>query len=175
MKRKVVSLIICAIVSSLSISLAGCGKLQLEDDYIIQVKENTDAKPSGDKVNDVFDSDKISELMDKLKSMPADIADKLDEVDSDTENSIRELTDKADELTDKINSADLEGKSDDIKSNIDEMSDKLDDLKDKVDDAKDRADDIENPIDKEKVTDTLDEFRSHMNNLESALNRLGNK
>lgn len=175
MKRKLVGLIICTIVSALSISLTGCGKIQLEDDYILQVKENTDAKPSGDKVNDVFDSDKVSELMDKLKTMPADITEKLDEVDSDTENSIRELTDKADELTDKLNNADLSGKSEDIKSQIDEISDKLDEVKDKVDDAKDRVDDIENPVDKNKVTDTLDQFQSHMDNLQSALDRLGNK
>lgn len=165
----------CIMASVLSISLTGCGNLKLEDDYILQVKENTDAKPSGDKVNDIFDSEKVSKLMDKLKTMPADITEKLDNVDSDTEDKIKELTDKADELTDKINSADLSGKSEEIKSKIDEITDKLDEVKDKVDDVKDRADSIENPVDKEKVTDTLDEFQSHMNNLKSALDRIGKK
>jgi len=175
LNRKLLNLVICTIVSTLGLSLVGCDKIQLKDDYIIQLKENSDAKPSGDKVNDVFASEKVSEFMDKLKTMPADITDKLDNVDSETEDKIRELTNKADELSDKINRADIEGKSEDIKSKIDEISDELDKLKDKADDTKDRVDKVENPIDKKKVTDTLDEFQSHMDNLESALNRFGKR
>jgi len=148
--------------------MIGCN---IKDDYIIETKKNTDEKPSGDKVNEVFDSEKMAELMDKLKTTPKEVSDKLDEVDSDTTRTMKELNDKADELTDTLNSADFEGKSEDIKKQFDDISDKLDELKDNVNDAKDRADTFEDPIDKIQVTDTIDEFTSHSDNLQRALNR----
>jgi len=148
--------------------MIGCN---IKDDYIIETKKNTDEKPSGDKVNEVFDSEKMAELMDKLKTTPKEVSDKLDEVDSDTTRTMQELNDKADELTDTLNSADFEGKSEDIKKQFDDISDKLDELKDNVNDAKDRADTFEDPIDKIQVTDTIDEFTSHSDNLQRALNR----
>ena len=164
-KKNIISLILCSIIS---FSLIGCN---IKDDYIIETKENTDEKPSGDKVNEVFDSEKMKELMDKLKTTPKEISDKVDEVDSDTTRTMKELNDKADELTDALNNADLQGKSEDIKQQFDDISDKLDELKNNVDDVKDRADTIKDPIDKTQVTDTIDEFTSHVDNLERALDR----
>ena len=111
-KKNIMSLTLGIIVS---FSLIGCN---LKDDYIIQRKENTDEKPSGDKVNEVFDSQKMKDLMDKLKTTPKEISDKVDEVDSDTTRTMKELNDKADELTDALNNADLQGKSEDIKETI---------------------------------------------------------
>ena len=148
--------------------LIGCN---LKDDYIIETKENTDEKPSGDKVNEVFDSQKMKDVMDKIKTTPKEMSDKIDEVDSDTQRTMRELNEKADELTDALNNADFEGKSEDLKEQLDDISDKLDELKDNVKDAKDRADSYENPVDKVKVTDTIDEFTTHMDNMQRALDR----
>ena len=164
-KKNIISLILCSMIS---FSLIGCN---LKDDYIIQTKENTDEKPSGDKVNEVFDSEKMKEVMDKLKTTPQELSDKADEVDSDTQRTMKELNEKANELTDALNSADFEGKSEDIKKQLDDISDKLDEIKDNVDDAKNRADTFKNPIDKVKVTDTVDEFSTHMDNLGRALDR----
>ncbi|WP_270566089.1 hypothetical protein [Clostridium beijerinckii] len=165
-KKNIMSFILLLI---LSFSLIGCN---LKDDYILQTKEDTDEKPSADKVNEVFESDKMKELMDKLKSSPKEISDKVNEVDSDTTRVMKELNDKADELTDELNNADFEGKSEDIKNKFDDISNKLDEIKDNVDDAKDRADTFKDPIDKKQVTDTVDEFTSHMNNLERAIDRI---
>ncbi|OCA99822.1 hypothetical protein [Clostridium beijerinckii] len=165
-KKNVMSFILLLI---LSFSLIGCN---LKDDYILQTKEDKDEKPSADKVNEVFESDKMKELMDKLKSNPKEISDKVNEVDSDTTRVMKELNDKADELTDELNNADFEGKSEDIKNKFDDISNKLDEIKDNVDDAKDRADTFKDPIDKKQVTDTVDEFTSHMNNLERAIDRI---
>lgn len=149
-------------------SLIGCN---LKDDYIIETKENTDEKPSGDKVNEVFDSEKMKDVMDKIKTTPKELSDKIDEVDSDTQRTMRELNEKANELTDALNNADFQGKSEDIKEKLDDISDKLDELKDNVDDAKDRVDTYENPVDEVKVSDTVDEFTTHMDNLQRALDR----
>lgn len=165
-KKSVMSLAICVL---LSFSLIGCN---LKDDYILETKENTDEKPTSDKVNEVFDSEKMKDLMDKLKSRPKEISDKINEVDSDTTRVMKELNQKADELTDALNSADLEGKSEDIKEKFDEISDELDEVKSDVDDAKDRSDTYKNPINKKQVTDTVDEFTMHMDNLERAMDRL---
>ncbi|AGX42294.1 hypothetical protein [Clostridium saccharobutylicum] len=166
-KKNIVSILMCMV---LSFSLFGCS---FKDDYIIQTKENTDEKPSGDKVNEVFNSEKMKDLMDKLKSTPKKISDKADEVDSDTTRMMNELNDKADELTDAINDADVDGKSEDIKAKFDDISDELDKVNEKVNDAKEKSDSFENPVDETKITDTVDEFTSHMNNLENALNRVG--
>lgn len=110
MKKKSMMSLILAIL--LSFSLIGCN---LKDDYILETKENTDEKPTSDKVNEVFDSQKMKDLMDKLKTKPKEISDKVDEVDSDTTRTMKELNQKADELTNALNSADLQGKSEDIK------------------------------------------------------------
>ena len=83
----------------------------------------------------------------------------------------RLLNDKADELTDALNNADFEGKSEDLKEQLDDISDKLDELKDNVEDSKNRIDTYENPVDKVKVTDTIDEFNTHMDNMQRALDR----
>lgn len=152
----------------LAFSLIGCN---LKDDYIIETKENTDEKPSGDKVNEIFESEKMIEVMDKIKTTPKELSDKVDEVDSDTQRTMRELNEKANELTDALNNADFQGKSEDLKKQLDDISDKLDEIKDNVKDAKDRADTYENPVDKVKVTDTIDEFSTHMDNLQRALDR----
>ena len=165
-KKNIISLILCSVIS---FSLIGCN---VKDDYIIETKENTDEKPSGDKVNQVFDSEKMTEIMDKLKTTPKDLSDKIDEVDSDTERTMKELNEKADELTDALNNGDFEGKSEDIKKQLDDISDKLDEIKDNVDDTKNRIDTYENPIDKVQVSDTIDEYTSHMNNLQRALDRV---
>jgi uncharacterized protein YukE len=163
--KKILSLMLCMI---LIFPLIGCN---LKDDYIIETKENTDEKPSGDKVNEVFDSEKMKDVMDKIKTTPKEMSDKIDEVDSDTQRTMRELNEKADELTDALNNADFEGKSEDLKEQLDDISDKLDELIDNVEDAKDRADTYENPVDKVKVTDTIDEFTTHMDNMQRALDR----
>ena len=152
----------------LSFSLIGCN---LKDDYIIKTNENTDEKPSADKVDEVFNSEKMKDLMDKLKYKPKEISDKMDEVDSDTIRMMKELNQKADELTDALNSADIDGKSNDIKDKSDEISDKLDEVKNNLDDAKNRVDTYENPVDKKDVSDTIDEFSTHMDNLQRALDR----
>jgi methyl-accepting chemotaxis protein len=164
-KKSVMSLII---VILLSFSLIGCN---LKDDYILKTNENDDEKPTSDKVNEVFDSKKMKDLMDKLKTQPKEISDKIDEVDSDTTRTMKELNQKADELTDALNSADLQGKSGDVKDKLDEISDKLDEVKSNVDDAKDRVDAYENPVDKKQVSDTVDEFSTHMDNLQRAMDR----
>jgi peptidoglycan hydrolase CwlO-like protein len=163
--KKILSLMLCII---LIFPLIGCN---LKDDYIIETKENTDEKPSGDKVNEVFDSEKMKDVMDKIKTTPKELSDKIDEVDSDTQRTMRELNEKADELTNALNNADFEGKSEDLKEQLDDISDKLDELKDNVEDAKDRVDTYENPVDKVKVTDTIDEFTTHMDNVQRALDR----
>lgn len=164
-KKNIISLILCSMIS---FSLIGCN---LKDDYIIQIKENTDEKPSGDKVNETFDSEKMKEIMDKLKTTPKELSDKADEVDSDTQRTMKELNEKANELTDALNHADFQGKSEDVKKQLDDISDKLDEIKDNVDEAKNRADTFENSIDKVQVTNTMDEFTSHMDNLQRALDR----
>lgn len=166
MKKKSVMTLVMGIL--LSFSLIGCS---LKDDYIIKTNENTDEKPSADKVNEIFDSEKMKDLMSKLKSRPKEISDKIDEVDSDTTRTMKELNEEADELTDALNNADFEGKSEDIKEKFDEISDKLDEVKSELDDAKDRADTVKNPVDKTKVTDAIDEFSTHMDNLQRALDR----
>ena len=164
-KKNIMSFVLLLI---LSFSLIGCN---LKDDYILKTNENTDEKPTADKVNEVFDSEKMKDLMEKLKSRPKEISDKIDEVDSDTTRTMRELNEEADELTDALNSADLNGKSEDIKEKFDDISDKLDEVKSDVDDAKDRADTVKDPINKTQVTDTIDEFSTHMDNLQKALDR----
>lgn len=168
MKKNIISLMMCTI---LSFSLFGC---ELKDDYILKTNENTDELPFGEKVDDIFDSEKMTELMDKLKTTPKEVSDKIDEVDSDTERMIREASDKAAALTDALNSADFEGKSEDVKSKFEDISDKLDEIKDRVDDEKNQIDTNEEKIDKTQVSDTMDEFTSHMDNLQSALDRVGN-
>ncbi|WP_460279688.1 hypothetical protein [Clostridium sp. CTA-5] len=157
----------------LSFSLMGC---KFQDDYILVTKQNEDEVPSSEKVDDIFDSDKVKELEDKLKDKPAEIANKLDDMDEDKERIIKEFTDKADELTDKLNEADLQGKSEDVKKNMEELTDKLDELKDKTDDVKDKIEEKkdDNIIDETKVSDIKDDFNSHIDNLQKALNRLGN-
>ncbi|GAA0077912.1 hypothetical protein UT300005_22900 [Clostridium sp. CTA-5] len=151
----------------------GC---KFQDDYILVTKQNEDEVPSSEKVDDIFDSDKVKELEDKLKDKPAEIANKLDDMDEDKERIIKEFTDKADELTDKLNEADLQGKSEDVKKNMEELTDKLDELKDKTDDVKDKIEEKkdDNIIDETKVSDIKDDFNSHIDNLQKALNRLGN-
>ncbi|MFW2488522.1 hypothetical protein [Clostridium chromiireducens] len=166
MKMKNIMSLILSII--LSFSFIGCS---LKDDYILQTKEDTDEIPSGDKVNEVFDSEKMKDLMDKLKTTPKEVSDKSDEVDSDTVRTMRELSDKADELTDALNSADFQGKSEDIINKFNDINDKLDEIKDNVDDAKNRVDTYENPIDEKQVTNTVDEFTTHMDNLQRALDR----
>ena len=116
---KIKKIILICTICMVPFSMLSCG-LNFQDDYILEVKENTDEKPSGDKVDEIFESDKISELMDKLKTTPAEISDKLDEVDSETKDKIDELNEKMDELKDTIDSADIEGKSEDIIDKIDE-------------------------------------------------------
>lgn len=164
-KKPVINLIILIL---LSFSLIGCN---LKDDYIIKRNENTDEKPNNEKVDEAFDSEKMKDLLDKLKYKPKEISDKIDEVDSDKVRIMKELNKKADELTDALNSADLKGKSEDLKDKLDEISDKLDEIKDDTNDAKDRADTVKNPIDKTQVTNTVDEFSTHMDNLERAIDR----
>ena len=165
MKKNIISLILCSVIS---FSLIGCN---LKDDYIIQTNVNTDEKPSGDKVNEVFDSEKMKEVMDKLKTTPKELSDKADEVDSDTQRTMKELNEKANELTDALNHADFQGKSEDVKKQLDDISDELDKLKDNVDDTKDRVETYKDPIDKVQVTNTVDEFSTHMDNLGRALDR----
>lgn len=165
-KKNLMSLIFCII---LSFSLIGCN---IKDDYIIQTKENTEEKPSGDKVDEVFDSEKMKDLMNKLKTTPKEISGKIDESDSDTVRTMKELNDEVNQLTDALNNADIQGKSEDVRKQVDDISDNLEEIKDIANDAKDRADTIENPIDQAQVTNTVDELSSHINNLERALDRL---
>lgn len=164
-KKNRMSLIFCII---LSFSLIGCN---IKDDYIIETKENTEEKPSGEKVDEVFDSEKMKDLMDKLKTTPKEVSDKIDETDSDTVRAMKELDDKVAELTDALNNADIQGKSEDVRKQADDISDNLEEIKNIVNDAKDRADAMENPVDKTQITDTVDELTSHMENLERALDR----
>ena len=164
-KKSVISLVLGTLIS---FSLIGCN---LKDDYILETKENTDERPTDDKINEAFNSEKIKDLMDKLKSRPKEISDKIDEVDSDTTKVMKELNQKADELTDALNSADLQGKSEDIEDKFDEISDELDEVKSDIDDAKDRANAYKNPVDKKQVSDTVDEFTTHMDNLQRAMDR----
>lgn len=152
-----------------SFSLIGCN---LKDDYILETKEDTEEKLSSDKVNEVFESEKMKNLMNKLKFSPKEISDNLNEIDSDTVRIMKEINNKADELTDVIDSADFQGKSEEVKNKLDDISDKLDEIKDNVEDTKNRMDNYENPIDEKQITDTLDEFTIHMNNLEKALDRI---
>ena len=164
-KKSVISLVLGTLIS---FSLIGCN---LKDDYILETKENTDERPTDDKINEAFNSEKIKDLMDKLKSRPKEISDKIDEVDSDTTKVMKELNQKADELTDALNSGDLQGKSEDIEDKFDEISDELDEVKSDIDDAKDRANAYKNPVDKKQVSDTVDEFTTHMDNLQRAMDR----
>ena len=164
-KKSVISLVLGTLIS---FSLIGCN---LKDDYILETKENTDERPTDDKINEAFNSEKIKDLMDKLKSRPKEISDKIDEVDSDTTKVMKEINQKADELTDALNSADLQGKSEDIEDKFDEISDELDEVKSDIDDAKDRANAYKNPVDKKQVSDTVDEFTTHMDNLQRAMDR----
>lgn len=46
-------------------------------------------------------------------------------------------------------------------------------LKKKTEDIKDRMENIEKPIDEQKISDSIDQIKSHMANLENAINRLG--
>lgn len=165
-KKNRMSLIFCII---LSFSLIGCN---IKDDYIIETKENTEEKPSGEKVDEVFNSEKMKNLMDKLKTTPKEVSDKIDETDSDTVRAMKELDNKVAELADALNNADIQGKSEDVRKQADDISDNLEEIKDIVNDAKDRADAIENPVDKTQITDTVDELTSHMENLERALDRV---
>ena len=167
---KIRNLFIIGIVITMSYLITGCN---LKDDYIIKVSENTDEKPSGDKVDEIFESEKISELMDKLKTTPSEVSEKLDEVDNDTQEILDELNDKIDELKTTIDNADFENKSEDIVNKINDINDKIDEIKEKTDDAKDRLDNFENPVDEEKVNDLIDELKLHMSNLENSINRLG--
>lgn len=169
---KIRNLMICGIILAMPFSMISC---DLQDDYILNVSESTESKIDGDKVNEIFESEKVSNLLDKLKTTPGEISDKLDNSDSETQEKIDELNDKMDDLKSTINDADFENKSEDIIDKIDEISGKIDELKDKVDDVKDRADNYDSPINKEKATDSVDELKSHMDNLENALNRLGQK
>lgn len=166
MKKK--SLMVFMLCIILSFSLIGCN---IKDDYIIETKENTDEKPSGDKVNEVFESEKMKDLMDKLKTTPKEASDKLDEADSDTVRTMKELDNKVNELTDALNNADIQGKSEEVRDKVDDISDNLEEIKDFAQDAKNRADTAENPIDKTQITDTVDELTTHINNLERALDR----
>ncbi|EKQ53800.1 MULTISPECIES: hypothetical protein [unclassified Clostridium] len=168
MKKKKLMISVSILCIILSFSLIGCS---IKDDYIIETKENTDEKPSSDKINEAFDSEKVKDLMDKLKTTPKELSDKSNDVDSDTVRTMRELNDKADELTDALNSADFQGKSEDIKNKFDDINDKLNQIKDNVEDAKNRVDTAKNPIDEKQVTNTVDEFQVHMNNLQRALDR----
>lgn len=173
MKKR--SLIISiGLIFILGFSLIGCN---LQDDYVLTVKQSEDETPSAEKVDDIFDSDDIQELKDKLRDTPSEIADKMDELDEDKERIMKEFADKADELTDKLNQADLEGKSEDLKDKFDEITDKLDELKDNVDDAKDKIEDKkdEDIIDKTEVTDLKDQFELQIENLQNALDRFGKK
>jgi len=164
-KKNLIGLMLCIV---LPFSLIGCN---IKDDYIIETKESTDEKPSGDKVNEVFESEKMKDLMDKLKTTPKEVSDKLDEADSDTVRTMKKLNDKVNELTDALNNADIEGKSEEVRDKVDDISDNLEEIKDLAKDAKDRADTIENPIDKTQITDTVDELTTHIDNLERALDR----
>lgn len=146
-----------------------------KDDYITNIKEPDNKKLSSESIDEAYDNKDIQEFLEKLNSKPSEIADKLDEADSDTTRILNEVSDKADELSDIINRADFEGKSEEIKDKFDEISDDLDELQDKADDAKDRKDSYDNPISEEDLTDTLDEFQTHMDNLERAVSRLGNQ
>lgn len=167
-KNNVISLIICFIVS---FSLVGCN---LKDDYILKTNENSNEELSKEKVDEIFDTENIKDLMDKLKTTPKEVSDKMDEVDSDTERVLRELNDKAEELTDALNNLDIEQKSEDIKTQFDDISNKLDEVKERVENTKDQIKEFKDPIDETQVTDTVDEFKAHMDNLQSAINRIGN-
>lgn len=169
MKTKNILTILSPVV--LSIFILGCN---LQDDYVTKINYPSDAELSNDTINEVFDNEDVKELLDKLKTKPKDIVENLDEVDSDTTRILNELNEKADELTDTLNSADFEGKSEELKDKFDEISDKLDELQSNADDTKDRLDTYERPIDEEKVTDLIDEYETHIDNLERAINRIGN-
>lgn len=166
MLKRIMILLLCSFTI---FSLTAC---EFKDDYIIVRKENTDEKPSGDKVNEIFDSEKMKDLMDKLKTAPKEISDKINEADGDGSRVLKELNDKADELTDALNNADLEGKSEEVKKQFDEISDKFEELKNNVEELKDKADTVENPIDKTKISNTIDEFSTHLDNLQRALDRV---
>lgn len=172
MKKNV---IICIIMSCILLVLSGCSKLNLQDDYILKTNESSDEELSGEKVNEIFEKEKVKNLMDKLKTTPAEVAEKLDESDSESKEMIDELNEKADELTEALDDVNLESKADEIKEKLDDISNKLDEIKDKVDDTKDNVENKKDnmSVDKEKVTDIVDEFSSHMNNLQSALSRFG--
>lgn len=168
MKTRFIVLILLIMCSC---SFLGCN---LKDDYIIKINDSSDEKLSNESIDKVYNNEDVQKFLDKLNTKPKEIVEKLDEVDSNTTRILKEVNGKADELSDIINRADFEGKSEDIKDKFDEISDKLDELQDKAEDSKDRIDSYENPVNKEDLSDTLDEFQAHMNNLESALSRLGN-
>ena len=53
MKNKV---IICIIMFCIfGLSLSGCGKLDLQDDYILKTSESSDEELSGEKVDEIFE------------------------------------------------------------------------------------------------------------------------
>lgn len=155
-----------------SFSFWGCN---IKDDYITNINEPDNKELSSESIDEAYDNKDIKEFLEKLNSKPSEIADKLDEADSDTTRILNEVSDKADELSDIINRADFDGKSEEIKDKFYEISDDLDELQDKADDAKDRKDSYNNPVSEEDLTDTLDEFQTHMDNLERAVSRLGNQ
>ena len=161
---------ILLIVSSLS--SIGCN---MEDDHVTKLSKPDDDELSSESIDEAYDNEDIQDFLEKLNSKPSEIADKLDEADSDATRILNEVSEKADELSDIINRADFEGKSEEIKDKFDEISDELDELQDNVDDAKDRKDSYDNPVNKEDLTDTLDEFQAHMDNLERAISRLGSQ
>ncbi|AOR23131.1 coiled-coil domain-containing protein [Clostridium taeniosporum] len=172
--RKKNLMIAIGLILILGFSLLGCN---LQDDYVLTVKQSEDETPSSEKVDEIFDSEDIQELKDKLRDTPSEIADKMDEFDEDKERLMKEFADKADELTDKLNQADLKGKSEDLKDKFDEIMDKLDEIRDDVDETKDKIEDKkdEDIVDKTEITDLKDQFELQVENLQNALDRLGKK
>eukprot|EP00828_Plagiopyla_frontata_P047791 TRINITY_DN8941_c0_g1_i1.p4 TRINITY_DN8941_c0_g1~~TRINITY_DN8941_c0_g1_i1.p4 ORF type:complete len:177 (-),score=47.01 TRINITY_DN8941_c0_g1_i1:133-663(-) len=154
-----------------SLSFMGC---TLKDDYIIKINDSTEQELSNKTIDEVFDNKDIKELLDKIKNKPKKITNNLDNVDSETLRILKEINQKTDDLTDSLNNADLKGKNQDLKNKIDNISDDIDKLKEKIENNKNELKTYENPIDKTEVTDLLDEYETHINNLESALSRLKN-
>lgn len=168
-KRKLI--IFVSIMFILAFNLIGCN---LQDDYVLTVKQSEDETPSGEKVDEIFDSKDIQELKDKLKNVPNEISDNMNEFDGDKERIMKEFSNKVDELSDKLNAADLEGKSEDLKEKFDDISDKLSQLKESADEVKDKIEDKkhEDIIDKTKITDLKDEFKIQIENLQNAIDRV---
>ncbi len=167
-----VKLLLLTLLIVCNFSFLGCS---MEDDYIKKLKEPDDEELSSESIDTAYNNEDIQDFLEKLNSKPSEIADKLDEADSDTTRILNEVSEKADELSDIINRADFEGKSEEVKDKFDEISDDLDELQNKADDAKDRKDSYDNPVSEEDLTDTLDEFLIHMDNLERSVSRLGNQ